>query len=136
MDLFKSKIITYIITSGVIISVCIGSILYYIQLTFNRNWFLAISVFFLITETLLMLFITDSGKKQKKKQMVNHYMLTKVIKVITSLVFITVYVLVVKENIKSFVGVFITFYLLYLIVETILFIRIEKYIKEKTNNND
>lgn len=136
MNLFRAKLVTYIIAFGLIISACIGAGLYYIQPLFDWNWFVGIVIFFLAIESLVMYLIADKSQEKEKKQMVNLYMLTKVIKVIASLFFITVYVLSVKENVKSFVAVFILFYLLYLVVETILFVRIEKHLKEKNISNE
>jgi ribosomal protein S25 len=80
--------------------------------------------------------INTNSQKQEKKQLINLYMLTKVIKVIGTLSFITVYVLTGNKNIKSFVAVCISFYLLYLLAETILFIKIEKNIKEKKTRDE
>lgn len=136
MDLFRTKLITYLIAFGLIISACIGGGLYYFQPLFNWNWYIGIVLFFLVLEPSLISLVERKSSKTGKKQMVNLYMLTKVVKIIASLIFITVYILVEKEYIKSFVIVFILFYLLYLMAETILFIRIEKHIKKKTNNNE
>jgi len=136
MELFKAQPVLYIISFGLIISACIGGGLYYLQPSFDWNWFIGITVFFLIIESLSIGLIASNITKKEKKQTVNLYMMTKVLKVLASLIFITIYVLTVKENIKSFVAVFITFYLLYLLTETILFLKIEKQIKGKTDNNE
>lgn len=131
MDLFKARLVTYIIAFGLVISACIGGGLYYLQPSFDWNWFAGIVIFFLILESFIISLIESNIKKKEKRQTVNLYMLTKVIKILSSLVFTTIYVLVVKENIKSFVAVFVSFYLLYLFAETILLLRIEKHLKEK-----
>jgi len=136
MDLFKARLVTYTIAAGLIISAAIGAGLYYFQPTFDWNWFVGVVLFFLITEPLLISMVAGRSLTADKKKMVNLYMLTKVIKVIGALIFITVYVLAVKENIKAFVAVFILFYLLYLAVETFLFISIEKHIKEKNSSDE
>jgi len=124
------------IASGMIISACIGIGLYLIQPSFDWNWFAVILLFFLVLEPLMMSLVENGSRKKDKKQMVNVYMLTKVVKVLASLVFIAVYVLAVKENVKVFVTVFILFYILYLIVETLLFLNLEKHLKEKNNSSD
>jgi len=124
------------IAFGCIISACIGAGLYYFYPAFDWNWFAGIVIFFLILEPLIMSLVESSSHKKEKKQMVNIYMLTKVIKVIASLIFIAVYVLAVKENVKVFVAVFILFYLMYLICETALFMKVERHLKEKNKRSD
>lgn len=136
MNLFKARLVTYIIAFGLIISACIGVGLYLVQPSFDWNRFAAIVIFFLMLEPMIMSLVENGSRKKNKKQMVNVYMLTKVIKVLASLIFIAVYVLAVKEDIKVFVTVFILFYILYLIVETLLFLNLEKHLKEKNNTSD
>ncbi|MBD8347504.1 hypothetical protein [Dysgonomonas sp. HGC4] len=136
MNIFKTKLIISIIAFGLIISGCIGVGLSYFLPTFDWNWFVGLAIFYLIIESLVVSLVEKCSQKKDKKQLVNMYMLTKVIKVITSLIFVTVYVLTVKENIKAFVAVFILFYLLYLIAETFIFMKIEKRIKEKNSSNE
>lgn len=136
MNIFKTKLIIYIIAFGLIISGCIGIGLSYFMPTFNWNWLIGLTVFFLAIESVVVSLVERYSQKKEKKQMVNAYMLTKVIKVIASLIFITTYVIIVKENIKAFIAVFISFYLLYLIAETFIFMKIEKRIKEKNNSNE
>lgn len=136
MNIFKTKLIIYIIAFGLIISGCIGLGLSHFLPTFNWNWFVGLASFYLIIESLVVSLVEKCSQKKDKKQLVNMYMLTKVIKVIASLIFVTVYVLTVKENIKAFVAVFILFYLLYLIAETFIFMKIEKRIKEKNSSNE
>lgn len=136
MNIFKTKLIIYIIAFGLIISGCIGVGLSYFLPTFDWNWFVGLAMFYLIIESLVVSLVEKCSQKKDKKQLVNMYMLTKVIKVITSLIFVTVYVLTVKENIKAFVAVFILFYLLYLIAETFIFMKVEKRIKEKNSSNE
>lgn len=136
MNIFKTKLIIYIIAFGLIVSGCIGVGLSHFLPTFNWNWFVGLATFYLIIESLVVSLVEKCSQKKDKKQLVNMYMLTKVIKVIASLIFVTVYVLTVKENIKAFVAVFILFYLLYLIAETFIFMKIEKRIKEKNSSNE
>lgn len=136
MNIFKANLITYVIAFGFLISGCIGLGLFYFLPTFNWNWFIGLAAFHLVIEYIVVSMVETLSRKKDKKQMVNIYMLTKVIKIIASLIFITVYVLAVKENVKAFVAVFILFYLLYLIVETFIFMKIEKRIKEKNSSNE
>jgi len=133
MDLFKAKLITTLVAFGLVAGAAIGALLYYVFPQFYPNWYFEIVFFFIVLESALMSFVVSSSKTSSSKKMVNVYMLTKVIKVIVSLIFITIYALAVKENIKSFVLVFISFYVLYIIAETYLFSKIEKRLKGNNN---
>lgn len=134
--LFKARTVTYTIAFGLMISAFVGMVLYLVYPLFDWNWFVAIVLFFLILEPLMVSLVAGKSGHENKKQMVNIYMLTKVIRVIASLIFITVYALMIKQNMKAFVAVFISFYLLYLTMETILFVYIEKRIKEKNSSDE
>lgn len=133
MDSFRTKLITILIAFGLVAGGGIGALLYYVLPQFYPNWYLGIVFFFLITESLLIAYVVKSSQTATQKKMVNIYMLAKVVKMILALFFIAIYALTVKENIKSFVVVFIVFYGLYLGIETYMFSKIEKYMKEKNN---
>ncbi len=130
MDTFRAKLITLLISSGLVASAGIGALLYYFFPQFYPAWYFQIVSFFLIFEVALVSYVVAQSMKVSSKKMVNVYMLTKVVKIVISLIFIGIYAIAVKENIKTFVLVFIVFYLLYLLAETIIFSKLEKYIKE------
>lgn len=136
MNLFKTNLIIYVIAFGLIVSGILGIGLSYFLPSFDWNWFIGVIIYFLIIESVVVSLVESFGQKKEKKQMVNIYMLTKVIKIITSLIFITIYALTVKENMKAFIAVFILFYLSYLIAETFIFMKVEKRIKEKNSSNE
>lgn len=132
MDVFKTKLITYTVASGLLISGCIGLVLFYVfPALINWDWYVSIVLYFLIVESGIMLYVNSASETKDKKQMVNVYMLTKVAKILLSLVIIAIFAFNYKEQLKGFIIVFILFYLLYLAVETSLFVKIEKHIKEK-----
>lgn len=137
MELFKAKLITYTIAFGLVITGCVGVVLYnFFPDMVDRNWFAVISLFFLISETCIMLYVSEVSKKKEKRQMINVYMLIKIIKILASLVVAGIYLAIDKSNIQGFVIVFVLFYILYLIAETSLFVTIEKHIKEKKRNDE
>ncbi len=132
MDVFKTKLITYTVACGLLISGCIGLVLFYAFPTLiNWDWYVSIVLYFLIIESGIMLYVNSASETKDKKQMVNVYMLTKVVKILLSLVVIAIFAFNYKDQLKGFIIVFILFYLLYLAVETSLFVKIEKHIKEK-----
>lgn len=131
MDFFKAKLITSLIAFGLIMGALIGALLYYQFPQYYPNWYEGILLFFLVLESLVISYVVSASRKVTQRQMLNTYMLTKVIKIFAALIFVGAYALIVKENIKSFVLVFMIFYLLFLGMESILFLRIEKRLKNK-----
>ena len=68
-------------------------------------------------------------------KMVNLYMLLKVIKVFVSFITILIYWFIHKAGLRSFVIIFIIFYLIDLVWETYIYLRMEKYIKYKSDHD-
>lgn len=68
-------------------------------------------------------------------KMVNIYMLMKVIKIFISFIIIFIYWRIHRSNVRSFAIVFIVFYLIDLAWETYIYLRMEKYIKYKADQN-
>lgn len=135
MNVLKKKLLTNLLAFGLVITSLVGLAQYYTKPLCSWGWFFATTSFFLVLEFIIILYVESISRINEKKKLVNAYMLTKVVKIILSLILVTIYALVVRENIKEFVILFVLFYFLYLIVEAILFIKIEKHIKE-TQSND
>lgn len=131
MDFFRAKLITSVIAFGLITGAIIGMLLYYQFPEFYPNWYEGILAFFLILESGIVSYVVSASNKVNQKQMLNTYMLIKVIKIFAALMFVGAYAIIVKENLKSFVLVFMIFYLLFLGIESILFFRVEKRLKNK-----
>lgn len=70
---------------------------------------------------LLSMYIVDAYKRFTPQKVLLLYMAMKVMKMILSLVLILIYCLIVDEQIKAFLLTFVSFYLVYLIVETWFF---------------
>jgi len=131
MDFFKAKLITSLLAFGLIAGALIGALLYYQFPDYYPNWYEGILLFFLVLESLIIGYVVSASRKVTQRQMLNTYMLTKVIKIFAALIFVGAYALIVKENIKSFVLIFMIFYLLFLAMESILFMKVEKRLKNK-----
>jgi tryptophan-rich sensory protein len=131
MNFLKAKLITSLLAFGLITGALIGALLYYLFPQYYPHWYEGILLFFLILESLMLVYVESASRKATSRQMLNTYMLTKVIKIFAALIFVGVYAMIVKENIKSFVLIFMIFYLLFLAFEAYLFTRIEKRIKKK-----
>ena len=131
MDFFKAKLITSTLAFGLIAGALIGVLLYYQFPQYYPHWYEGILFFFLILESLILIYVESASRKVTSRQMLNTYMLTKVIKIFAALIFVGAYAMIVKENIKSFILIFMIFYLLFLAFEAYLFTKIEKRIKKQ-----
>lgn len=131
MDFFRAKLVASMLAFGLIIGALIGALLYYYFPQWYPNWFEGILLFFLGIESFILIYVEASSRKVTQRQMLNTYMLTKVVKVFAALIFVGAYAIAIKESIKSFVLIFMIFYLLFLGMESILFLQIEKRLKKK-----
>ncbi|WP_029905607.1 hypothetical protein [Prevotella sp. 10(H)] len=128
---FKVKLVISIIIFGILLGAAIQALFYYVFPQYYPNWYEGILLFFLILESLILIYVESASNKVTSRQMLNTYMLTKVVKVFAALIFVGAYAIIVKENIKSFVLIFMVFYLLFLGFEAFLFLKIEKRLKKK-----
>ncbi len=115
---------------GLIGGACIGALTSHFGGEFNIYWFVGVLSFFLIVETVVLSYVYEQSKKVDGKKMVNVYMLSKVVKILAALVIVLIYALTVKEGLKLFALNFILLYLLFLGIESLLFVRIEKHFKD------
>ena len=63
------------------------------------------------------------------------YMLLRAVKIFIGVLIITFYWFLDREQIRSFAIIFIIFYLIYLGVETYIYMKIELYLKEEQKKN-
>lgn len=134
VNMFRNKIVCWTILIGIMGSVLLGVLFSCLTDFFYVNWFLSSVFFFLIIESFSILYVEKKSHKVDSKKLVNTYMLSKLVKILLSLSFVTVYAIAVKENIKHFVLQFISLYFLFLAIEVYMFIKIEKHLKK--NNNE
>ena len=131
MDFFRAKLITLLLAYGLIVGALVGALLYYVFPQYYPEWYEGILLFYLILEPLVLVYVESSSRRVTQRQMLNTYMLTKVFKIFAALIFVGAYAIIIKENIKSFVLTFCIFYLLFLAIESFLFLKIEKRLKNK-----
>lgn len=135
MNLLKVRLITGLIGYGFIAGGLVAGVLHYLDQGINWNWFLAILFFFLFVESLIVNLVVSNSRNKDKKRLVNIYMLTKVIKIVLSLGFVLLYITLERmDSFKSFILLYVAFYILFLFAELVIFSKIEKYIK--SNNSD
>lgn len=88
-----------------------------------------VPLFFYILGLIFILQFRQTPREAAK--MVNMHLMTRSIKIFTSLGVILIYWALDKTNARNFAIIFIIFYLVTLIWETYIYLRIEKYIKYK-----
>ena len=134
---FKARLISGLLGYGFIAGALVAGALHILQKPFDWSWYVAIWVFFMLIESLFINLVANSSKNKQDKKLVNVYLLTKVIKIVCSLILALIYVITQKgENLLTFAIIFIVFYLLFLIAETVLFSMIEKHIKLENKSNE
>ncbi|MBP1637662.1 MAG: putative rane protein [Bacteroidetes bacterium] len=134
MEKIRSKFILILTAVILITGLGIKYLLtnYFAQISFAG--YMLIPVFFMILGLGMIYFLTQE-KKENDRKLVNKYMLIRVIKILLSLVFILIYWVVNKPEIKNFATIFIVFYMIYLIFETYIYVQVEKMMKKNEKAN-
>lgn len=133
----RLKTITNIIAWGLIIGGFIGLIIFLWFPVYYSNWYSAILVFFIILESINVLWIEKKSKSLTDMQLANIYLLSKTMKIILSLFLILIFSIIVKDKIevRNFTISFILLYLTFLAIESVQFLKIEKELKMQKMKN-
>lgn len=92
--------------------------------------FITIPIFFYLTG-FIFIFCIKRYSHNDVKYIVNLYLLMKMVKMFISSVIIFIYWIVHNQSLRNFILIFMIFYLLSMTWETIIYLRMEKYIKYK-----
>ena len=131
MNPFRLKLLGTLWAYGLIVGSAIGLVLVYLLPQYYTDWFPGLLFFLLAIETAIVFYVESYSKKATARQLSNAYMMTKVVKMLAALVLVGTYAAVVKEGMKSFVLIFMLLYVVFLVIETLLFTRIEKHLKKE-----
>lgn len=94
------------------------------------DYYFIVPLFFYLMG-LIFIFQFRRTPVDEPKKMVNLYMLMRMIKIFMSVILILIYWFLDKPHIRNFAIIFIIFYLVNLIWETYIYIRMELYFKYK-----
>ncbi len=94
-----------------------------------------IPLFFLLF-SYLTITLTEMCRKLSPQRLLRVYMLTRVAKILFSILFMLVYGLLIKINMRDFLLLFIANYLIYLIYDSFFFFIVEKNQKMKIKKSD
>lgn len=131
MNSLRLKFLGILWSYGLVVGSLLGLLLVYLLPQYYTDWYPGLLIFFLLFETGIVLWVESYSKKATARQLSNAYMLTKVVKIFTALILVGIYAAVVGTGMKSFVLIFMLLYILFLVVETHLFTRIEKNLKKE-----
>ena len=133
-----SKLIKYLYFFHTLVMVIIGIGVWFIINQFFPdmmvNGFGVIPVFFYFMG-IIFIWRFKKAPFHDSGYIVNLYMLLRMIKVFTSFAIILIYWLVHKSYIRNFAIIFIIFYLISILWETYIYLRMEKYMKYKADQN-
>lgn len=93
------------------------------------NSFIVIPLFFYVLGLIFILQFKRTPRQAVK--VINVFMLIRTFKIFTSFILILIYWALDKTNIRNFAILFIIFYLISLVWETYIYLRMEKYMKYK-----
>lgn len=92
--------------------------------------FITIPLFFFITG-FIYIYCIKKNSNENSTYLVNLYLMMKIIKMFISSVIIFIYWVLHSQGLRKFIVVFLIFYLISMIWETHIYLRMEKYIKYK-----
>lgn len=128
------KLTTYFLIVHIVMLLITGGGMWFIVERFFPyimiDYYIIIPLFFLLMGILFILQFRRTPINKPKK-MVNVYMMMRMIKVCLSAILIVLYCFLDKAHIRNFTLLFIIFYLINLIWETYIYMRIELYFKYK-----
>jgi hypothetical protein len=96
---------------------------------------IALALFFLY-ELFIILLTEKKSKTISSRQSINLFLGFKAGKIVLSLLFIGIYAIIVKVELKRFIGVFLILYFVYLLFDTVYLASREKRLKTKQNKKE
>ena len=96
---------------------------------------IAMALFF-IYELIVILINEKKSKTLNSRKVMLSFFGFKAGKIIFSLLFVAIYAILIKEELKRFVLVFIILYFIYLFFETVYFVSVEKKNKKEYHNKE
>ncbi len=94
------------------------------------TWYPIIPVFYYVMGMLTIFDLTKSTQSTER-QLVNKYMLMKIYKIAAAIVIFAVYYFAVNVKLMQFTSVFVSYYIIYLFIETYFLYMTEKTKKRK-----
>ncbi len=108
-----------------VVGVSLGGLLNTIWHTHYFAWFPAIPIYYYVLCLVLLVFLEKANRKHPDS-IINNYMITRVVKLIFSIVFIWLYMFLVRHQIRMFAITLMIFYFISMFIDTYIFYLYEK----------
>lgn len=126
-----SKLVSNLLIWSVVGGIVIGLIFYFLIPSYYAQWFPAIFGLMALVEVLLVLWVEKLSRQASGQGLVHVYMAISLGKMMFAVGAIALYAFLVNKEVKAFALDFVLVYLLFLILESQTFVKLEKYLKEK-----
>lgn len=108
-----------------VFGVALGGLLNTIWHTHYFAWFPAIPIYFYLLE-ITMLIVLEKANRKRPDSVVTSYMITRLVKLILTIVFLWVYMVFIGDSLRSFALTVMLFYFICMFFETYMFYLYEK----------
>lgn len=108
-----------------VVGISLGGLLYTIWPQYYFDWYPSIPIFYYVLEIVLLLVLEKANRKRPDAG-VAPYMITRVIKLLFTVLFIWWYMSVIGVNLKSFGLTLMLFYFIFMFMGTYIFYLYEK----------
>lgn len=133
----KVKLITLFCSLLLLTGAGVGAVLYYRFPLYYPQGYPLILVFFLLTEpAVVYAVVPKTGKPETAGTSMKVYLVTRVAKLLSAVVFLGIYALAVSVEIKKFAAVFLAFYLFSGLLETCFLTRFERQAAHTKKKHD
>jgi len=92
-------------------------------------------ILFFLYEVFVIIFTESKSESLSPRQSINLFLGLKVGKTIVALLFLAVYAVIVRSEIKPFIGVFLALYFIYLLFDTIYWLSKERSLMKTRRYN-
>lgn len=107
------------------VGLVLGILLYLLWPDHYFKWYPSIPVFYWLVG-LAMAYFLDRAKRSHEDMIVTIYMIVRICKFIVAIAFLSLYVILIGENVRMFGLTLMLFYFIYLVLETYTFYLYEK----------
>lgn len=125
------KLVTNLLKWAVLGGIFIGVVFYFLLPEFYSPWFPAIFLLMAVVQVLLVFWVEKLSRKASGPGLVHVYMGISMGKMMFAVAMIALYAFLVKAQVRAFALDFVLVYLLFLVLESTTFVKLEKHLKEK-----
>lgn len=121
----RYKLLLFITGVYAAVGIALGGLLYTIWPQYYFTWYPSIPLYYYVVELVMLVVLERANRKQPDK-IVTCYMVTRLAKLVLTIVFLWLYLVLVDERIKYFGLTLMLFYFIHLTFETSMFYLYEK----------